>query len=81
MESDGWYAVAEVPVFKKFGVGAKYDLYRDDKTMKNATIKYYGSLNWYMNKYVILQGCYCFTDDRAKNTDYNGVAVQLFFRY
>lgn len=81
MASDGWYAVAEVPVFKKFGVGAKYDLYRDDKTMKNATIKYYGSLNWYINKYVILQGCYCFTDDRAKNTDYNGVAVQLFFRY
>ena len=81
LKSDGWYAVAEVPVYKKFGVGAKYDLYRDDRTMSNSITKYYAAVNWYMNKYIIMQGAYCFTNDRMNSRDYSGLTFQLFVRY
>ena len=79
--SDGWYVLGEVPVFKKFGIAAKYDVYRDDKTNENASIKYFGGLNWYVNKYVILQGAFCHTNDKMNKRDYNNVTLQMTVRY
>ena len=81
LNSDGWYALAEVPVLKKFGLAAKYDTYRDDKSFENAITKYHAGINWYVNRYVILQGSYVFTNDKSKNQDYNNVAIQMTVRY
>lgn len=91
-KADGWYAAVGVPVGKQFKVYGKWDVYRDEKTSDTQTSIYGLSLNYWLDKNLMIQGGYNFTNARSasyaadgtRSTDesfYNMLQLQVYVRF
>ncbi len=84
-KADGWYATVGAPlVGNKLKLYGRWDVYRDRKSMHTATQIYTASLNYRLNKNLLVQGSYYFTHDKSTpsaDANFNTVNVQLYLRF
>lgn len=72
-KADGWYATVGVPVGRQFKVYGKWDVYRDEKTSDTQTSIYGLSLNYWLDKNLLIQGGYNFTNARSASYTADGI--------
>lgn len=91
-KADGWYAAVGVPVNDRFKIYGKWDVYRDEKTSDTQTSIYGLALNYWLDKNLMIQGSYNYTDasnasyaaDGTRNiaeTSYNMLQLQVYVRF
>lgn len=91
-KADGWYAAVGVPVGKQFKVYGKWDVYRDEKTSDTQTSIYGLALNYWLDKNLMIQGSYNFTNARSVSyqsnarvenpeANYNMLQLQVYVRF
>ena len=81
--SDGWYVAVGAPIDKKFKVYGRWDSYRDARTWESLRTDWGLSANYRLNKNLIFQLNYTFTDDRNPSADshYNTFDAQITARF
>ena len=79
--SDGWFVFGGVPFKKILKFCAQYDAYRENKHFNSLSNKYMGAINWYINKYIILQGNYVYETSKITHNHANSFVAQLFVKY
>ena len=81
-KADGWYVFGIVPVIKsKLHAKARYNTYRVDKTWGNSKTMYEVGLNYFFTKNLQLTTEYARVNERATDSDYNFVDIELAFRF
>ena len=81
-KADGWYVFGIVPVIKsKLHAKARYNTYRVDKTWGNSKTMYEVGLNYFFTKNLQLTTEYARVNERATDSNYNFVDIELAFRF
>ncbi len=92
-KADGWYAVVGIPVNNQFKIYGKWDVYRDEKTSDTQTSMYGLSLNYWLDKNLLIQGGYNYVDARkasyssgcvirsTSKSHYNMLQLQVYVRF
>ncbi len=82
--ADGWYATVGVPAAKGLKIYAKWDVYRDGKTMSGATSQYDITANCYLCRNLKFQLEYFFThkgDALAGDRNFNTLMAEVYCRF
>ena len=81
-KADGYYALCIAPVIKnKLHVKARYDLYRDRKTWGSSKTNYEVGADYLFSKNLQLNVEYARVNERAADSSYNLVDVELDIRF
>ena len=81
-KADGLYALGIVPVIKnKMHVKARYDVYRDEAKWGSSKTFYEVGADYVFTKNLQLNVEYARVNERATNSNYNMVDVELDFRF
>ena len=81
-KADGWYVFGIVPVIKsKLHAKARYNTYRVDKTSDTEKTMYEVGLNYFFSKNLQLTTEYARVNERATDSKYNFVDIELAFRF
>ncbi len=81
-KADGFYVFGIVPVIKsKLHAKARYNTYRVDKTSDNEKTMYEVGLNYFFTKNLQLTTEYARVNERATDSKYNFVDIEVAFRF